>query len=98
MADFGQVAQHECQVVIVPYAPDLPNAPGRVRVSDMAAERVARIRRIGNDAAVAQDLCRLPDQARLRVGGMNGEIAGHRQSLRAQARTTLVGGGQHLAI
>jgi hypothetical protein len=38
-----------------------------------AAERVARIRRIRDHAAVAQDRRSLPDESRLRVGGMNVE-------------------------
>ena len=45
--------------------------------SRLAAERVARIRRIGDDAAVAQDLGRLPDQPRLRMRGVDGEELGH---------------------
>ena len=41
----------------------------RIRVADAAAERVAGIGRVGDDAAVAQDRRRLPDQPRLRMVG-----------------------------
>ena len=77
VADLGQVAQHERQMMPFVDAADLPDAPRRVGVADVAAERVARIGRIGDHAAVAQDRRRLPDQARLRVGRVNLEELGH---------------------
>ncbi len=77
MADRRKIAQHQRQVVLVVEAANLPDAPRGHGVAEMAAERVARIGRIRDDAAVAQDRRRLPDQARLRVGGVNLEELGH---------------------
>ena len=73
MADLGQVAQHERQVVRVVDAADLADPLRRRRVAEVAAERVARIGRVGDHAAVAQDRRRLPDEPRLRIGGVNVE-------------------------
>ena len=58
-------------------AANLANAPRRRRVADVAAERVARIGRIGDDPARPQDRRRLPDEPRLRIGGMHLEELGH---------------------
>ena len=77
MADLGQVAQHERQEVRFVDAANLANAPRRRRVADVAAERVAGIGGIGDDPAVPQDRRRLPDEARLRIGGMHLEELGH---------------------
>ena len=70
--DVGQVAQHQRQVMRVVDAANLPDAPGGLGVAELAAQRIARIGRIGDDAAVAQDRRRLPDQARLRVRRVDG--------------------------
>ncbi len=74
-----QVAAHERQVMRVVDAANVADALGRADVAQLAAERVARVRRIGNDATLAQDDRRLPDQARLRVRRVNAEKLGHRE-------------------
>jgi len=51
--------------------------PGRRRVADVAAERIARVRGIGDHAASAQDGRRLPDETRLGIGGVHLEELSH---------------------
>ena len=76
-ARIGQVATDERQMVRLADAADLANALRRRRIVQMAAERVARIRRIGDDPAVTQDFGREPHQPRLRMRGVDGEELGH---------------------
>ncbi len=54
-SDFGQVAQDERQVMRVADAANQADALRRGCIADMAAQRIARVGRIGDDAAVAQD-------------------------------------------
>ena len=56
---------------------DLANALRRRRIVQMAAERVTRIRRIGDHPAVTQDFGREPHQPRLWMRGVDGEELGH---------------------
>ncbi len=77
MTDLRKIPQHECQVVSFVDAADLPDAPGRRRVADVAAERIARVRGIGDHAAGAQDGRRLPDETRLGIGGVHLEELSH---------------------
>ena len=49
---------------------DAADALQRVLVADVAAQRVAGIRRIHDEPALAHDLRGLPDQAQLRILGM----------------------------
>ena len=77
MADLGEVAQHQREMVSLVDTADLPDAPRRDGVADVAAQRIARVGRVRDDAALAQDRRRLPDEARLRVGRMNLEELGH---------------------
>ncbi len=54
--------------------PDPPHALERVLVADVAAERVAGIRRIRDHAAFTHDVGGAPDQPGLRVDRMDLEI------------------------
>ena len=56
---------------------DAPDAIQRVLVADVAAERVAGIRRIHDHPAVPHDLRGAADQAQLRIVGMKLEILAH---------------------
>ena len=58
-------------------APYLADPLRGARIAEMTPERVARIGRIRDDPAVAQDIGRLPDQARLRVDRMDLEGRRH---------------------
>ncbi len=60
-------------------AANLANAPGGRRIAEMASERVAGIGGVGDDPALPQDRRRLPDEPRLRIGGMHVEELGHGQ-------------------
>ena len=51
-----------------------------------ALERVARIGRIGDQAAAAQQLGRAPDEARLRVDRMQLEVLGQVKTRGSRAR------------
>src|SRR5688572_32023719 len=59
------------------HVPDAADALHRRLVADMAAERVARVRRIGDDAPVADDVHRRADEPRLRVLRMNRKVLRH---------------------
>ena len=50
-----------------------------VLVTEAATERVARVRRDGDHAAVAQDFGRLREHARLRILGVDRQITRHDQ-------------------
>ncbi len=54
-ADIGKVAAHQCEMMMTVGVADAPHALERRLVADVAAERVARIGRIGDDAARAHD-------------------------------------------
>ena len=77
MGNLGQIPHHQGQVVTVIDLPNLPNAIQRLLVAQMASQRVARIGRQGNDGTVADELCRLHQQARLRRIRMNIDNTGH---------------------
>ena len=55
-----------------------PQALGRRLVADMAAERIAGVGRVDDHATGAHDICCLPDQARLRMGRVNGKKLCHK--------------------
>ena len=56
---FDQVPQHEREVVVLVDAAQVANAPHRLVVAESASERIARVCRVGDHPAVAQDLRRL---------------------------------------
>ena len=68
--DLAQIATDEREMVVPVSLANASNPLQRVLVADVAAERVAGIRRIHDQAAGAQDLDGATDQAQLRVLGM----------------------------
>ncbi len=81
MADLGKVVQHQRQQMVVTDTANPPDPPRGVRVADPAAEGVARIGRIGDDAASARIAGGLPDQPRLGIQRMDLEELGHGRRL-----------------
>ena len=75
--DLGHIAAHERQMMLVVDRAQHANALCGIGVADLTSERVTRIRRIGDHAARAHDLCRLSHQSLLRITGMNGKILSH---------------------
>ena len=61
-----------------------PDAVERLLVADVAAERVAGIRRIDDQPALAQDLGGAADQSQLRILGMKLEVLAHGVRVAAQ--------------
>jgi len=49
----------------------------RGRIADVAAERIARVGRIGDDPAAAHDLGRAANQSQLRILPVQLEVLGH---------------------
>ncbi len=76
-ADLGQVAAHQREVMVLVGVADAADALQRVLVADMAAQRVAGIGGIGDDAARADDFRGLPYKAQLRVFRVQFEVFGH---------------------
>src|SRR6476469_7543840 len=56
LSDFRQIAAHQREVVAFIETTDRADSLHRGFVSDPAAQRIARIRRINDDAAAAYDL------------------------------------------
>ncbi len=73
----GQVAADKRQVVSLVDPPNPADALRRCRVVQMAAQCIARVGRICDDAPGAQDFRGKSDQSRLRVSWMHGEELGH---------------------
>src|SRR5580704_11952298 len=61
--------------------PDRPDPRDAVFAAELAPERVAGVRRVGDHAACAHDIGDLDDHAPLRVGRMDVEVPGHVTSL-----------------
>src|SRR6266545_1318118 len=77
MADAGEVAQHQGQVMRIADAADLADALRGSRLAEATAERVTRVRRIGNHATIAQDRRRLANEPRLRIDRVDLKELGH---------------------
>ena len=80
MSDFVEVAQYQRQVMAFVDAADLPDAPDRLGIPDLTAERIARVRRVGDDAPCTEDRRRLADEPRLGMRRVNLEELGHGRS------------------
>ena len=70
---FGQIAAQQPEMVACIDLAYRADALHRRLVADVTAEGVARIRRIDDHPAVANDRDRLADQPQLRIIGMNGK-------------------------
>src|SRR5689334_17709754 len=75
--DLREVAAHERQVMALVDVAYPAQPLERSRRSGQAAERIARVRRVGDQAVAANDLGRTPYEARLRMRGMDGEVLRH---------------------
>ncbi len=74
VAELGQVAAHQRQVVAVIDAAQPAQALDGALVVEPAGQRIAGIGRQRNQAALLQDLGGLIDQARLRIERMDLEV------------------------
>src|ERR1019366_8655362 len=79
----GEVPAHQREVVPVIEVADRPDPRDAVLVAELAAQRVAGIRRVGDHATRADDISDLDDRAPLRAGRMDVEVPGHATSLGA---------------
>jgi hypothetical protein len=75
-------------IIQLPYAADALDC---ILVAELAAQGIARIGRIDDDAAVADDIDSLPDQPLLRIVGMDTEEQGHGGSAKVSILTASVG-------
>src|ERR1700681_3393718 len=88
-ADLAQIAANQRQMMPVVDRTQSADALHGIRVADLASECIARIRRICDHPARADDFSRLSHQSRLRIGGMDGKILSHefRKARRASRRS-----------
>ena len=77
LADVRQIAAHQGEMMIAIRLADVADALERRLVADVAAERIAGIRRIDDHAAAAQGLGRLTYEAALRRYRMQLQIDTH---------------------
>ena len=75
--DLREVPAHERQVVPFVDVAEAAQALERPRGRGQATERVARVRRVCDQAPAAHDLGRAAHKARLRMRGVNGEELRH---------------------
>ena len=80
LPELGEVLAHQREVVLVVEAADPQDPVAPVPVAEPAAERVAGVGRVGDQRVVAQRVGDLLEQPRLRVVGVDVEVAGHRVS------------------
>src|ERR1700694_636635 len=71
-ADLAEIAAYQRQMMPVGDTAQRTNALSGIRVADLASECIARIRRICDPPARADDFSRLSHQSRLRIGGLDG--------------------------
>src|SRR6185436_9100891 len=65
LADLGEVAAQQREMMALVHVADLPQALHRGLVADVAAERVTRVRRIRDHSTTTDDVDRRPDEPRL---------------------------------
>src|ERR1700758_673749 len=68
-------------------AADGPGPGHAVPIAELAPQRIAGVRRVGDHAACANDVGDLDDRAPLRVGRMDVEVPGHAMSLEVSPRS-----------
>jgi len=73
----GKIFTHQCQIMFVVQLTNAPNTFQCILITNATAYGITGIRRIDHHAAIAQNVCRLPDQAFLRISRMNAEILCH---------------------
>jgi hypothetical protein len=78
LAELGEVAAHQSEVVLVVETPDPPDAVESLTIAELDPERVAGVRGVGDEPIVAEQLDDLADRARLRIDRMDVVVARHR--------------------
>ena len=81
LAKLGEVLAHQREMMPVVEAADRPDPRDGVPAADLAAQRVAGVRRVSDHAARPHDVGDLADRAPLRAGRMNLDVPGHATSL-----------------
>jgi hypothetical protein len=81
LAELGEILAHQREVVPVIELADRPDPVDAFLVAELAAQRVAGVRRVGDHAALPHDVTDLGDRATLRVGRMDVEVPGHATSV-----------------
>jgi hypothetical protein len=76
-ADLREIAAHQRKVMSSVHTSQLSDATGRLGVADPATERITGVGGVSDDAAVLQHRSGDPQQAELRVGGMDPEALRH---------------------
>ena len=75
--DFREVSTDERQMMTLVDVADEPDPPRRLSIADAASQRVARIRRVGDDATGAHDFGGAIDEPALGVRRVNLEQLRH---------------------
>src|SRR5450755_4683075 len=86
LAELGEVLAYQREVVSAVQTADEPDPGHAVPVAELAPQRVAGVRRVGDHAARPHDLAGLDDHARLRAGRIDVEVPGHATSLGSSPR------------
>jgi hypothetical protein len=77
LVQLGEVLAHQREVVPVIQAADRPDPGHAVPVAQLAPQRVAGVRRVGDHAARPHGIGDLDDGTMLRVGRMDVEVPDH---------------------
>jgi hypothetical protein len=81
LAELGKVPAHQGEVVPLVKLADRPDPADAVLVTELAAQRVAGVRRVGDHTTRTNDTGDLDDRPRLRTGRMDVEVPGHPTSI-----------------
>jgi len=76
-ANLGQITANQCEIVFLVRPANPVDSIDGFLVTDTTAERIARIRRVRNQVAVANSIDDLSDPTRLRVSRVNFDQFGH---------------------
>ena len=82
-AELGEVAADQRELVLGVELTDLPDPFDALPVAEVAAQREAGVRGIGDEAAGSQDLDHLADCATLGIDRVHIEVPRHVRELRA---------------
>src|SRR5438477_5809948 len=82
-SDFGEIAAHQGQMMLVVDAAQCANALRRGDIAHTASQRVTRVGGIRDHAACTQNRGRLPQESGLRISRMDRKILRHWDSARA---------------
>ena len=96
LAELRERVAHQREVVPVVEVADAQDPVATVAVAEPAAQRVAGVGRVGDQRVVVEGVDDLLDQPRLRIDGMQVDVAGHeeRQDFAAARRSRRSSGGR----